>query len=101
MEKEEGITHGQSGERWELIKKGLWQEEVVFVEKKWRYKCICTAVNGGAMVTVQDSRVKQSHITYCRYSNKNKPNLLTKAFISEAMLKIFSNIRLCKNIYMK
>lgn len=33
MEKEEGITHGQSGERWELIKKGLWQEEVVFVEK--------------------------------------------------------------------
>lgn len=33
MEKEEGITRGQSGEWWELIKKGLRQEEVVFVKK--------------------------------------------------------------------
>lgn len=88
MEKEEGITHGQSGERWELIKKGLWQEEVVFVEKKWRDNCICTAVDGGVMLTAQDSRAKQSHITYLRrYSSKNKSNLLTKAFISKAMLK--------------
>lgn len=32
MEKEEGITRGQSGEWWELIKKGL-RQEVIFVKK--------------------------------------------------------------------
>lgn len=32
VEKEEGITRGQSGEWWELIKKGL-RQEVVFVKK--------------------------------------------------------------------
>lgn len=79
MEKEEGITHGQSGVRWELIKKGLWHEEVVFVEKKWRDRCNCTTVNRGLRLTAQDSRVKQSHITYLfRYSNKNKSNLLIR-----------------------
>lgn len=71
--------------------------------QKWKDKCICTTVNGGGTRTAQDSRVKQSHITYFRrYSNKNKSNLLTKAFISKAMLKIFSNIRLSKKyLYMK
>lgn len=69
MEKEEGITHDQSGERWEFIKKGLRQEEVVFVEKKkkkWRDECIYTAVNGGVAPSGQDSRVQPSHLTYLR-----------------------------------
>lgn len=49
-------------------------------------------------------RFKSKTVTYYfrRYSNKNKSNLLTKAFISKAMLKIFSNIRLSKKyLYMK
>lgn len=37
------------------LKKGLWQEELVFVEKKWRDKCICTAVNGDVTLTARDS----------------------------------------------
>ena len=91
--KEEGITHGQCRERWELLKKGLWQE-VVFVGKK---------MEGSVHLYCSEWRcnaqVKHSYLTYLlRYSNKSKSNLFTTAFINKAMVKIYSNVRRFKNI---